>query len=333
MTVRIGVNGLGRIGRCVLRRTATRNDVELVGVNDLVDMGDIAYLLRHDSVHGEFPGEVEQRDSKLEIAGEEVPFFSAERPEEIPWDDLGAVAVIESTGAFRSRADAAGHLEAGAHRVIISAPSDDADVTIVPGVNGERYDPEEHQVLSMASCTTNCVAPVLKVLHESFGVEHAMFTTVHAYTASQSLVDGPARKRRRGRAAAVSLVPTTTGAATATELALPELEGRLDGMAIRAPVPDGSLVDLVASLAQRVTARDALDAMRQASSTGLEGILGVAEDELVSSDIVGSPLSALVDAPSTRVLMERELKMIAWYDNEMGYAARLVDLAADIGTS
>lgn len=331
MTVRVGVNGLGRIGRCVLRGAGTRDDVEIAGVNDLIDIEDIAYLLRHDSVHGEFPGVVEQRDSKLEINGDEIPFASESKPQDLPWGDLGVDIVIESTGAFRSRDDAAGHIEAGAARVIISAPSEDVDVTILPGVNDDLYDPDEHLVISMGSCTTNCVAPVLKVLHGRFGVEHCLFTTVHAYTASQSLVDGPARKRRRGRAAAVNLVPTTTGAATATELALPELEGRLDGMAIRAPVPDGSLIDLVATLRQSVTVEGTLDAMREAASGDLEGILGVAEEELVSSDIVGSPLSALVDAPSTRVLREHQLKMLAWYDNEMGYATRLIDLAADIG--
>ncbi len=333
MAVRMGVSGLGRIGRCVLRRVAARDDIELAGVNDLVPMDQMAYLIRHDSVHGEFPGEVEERDSTLKIADMDVPYLSESKPEDIPWDDLGAEIVIESTGAFRSREDAARHLEGGAKRVIISAPSDDADVTIVPGVNGDRYEPESHQVISMASCTTNCVAPVLEVLHESFGVEQAMFTTVHAYTSSQSLVDGPARKWRRGRAAAVSLVPTTTGAATATELALPELEGRVNGMAIRAPVPNGSLVDLVANLGSDVSVSGVLDAFRQASAAGLGGVLGVAEDELVSSDIVGNPLSALIDAPSAAVLMERQVKVIAWYDNEMGYAARLVDLSADIGES
>jgi len=216
--------------------------------------------------------------------------------------------------------------------VIISAPSDDADSTIVPGVNDHDYDPEAHDVLSLASCTTNCVAPVLKVLHESFEVEQAMFTTVHAYTSSQSLVDGPARKRRRGRAAAASLVPTTTGAATATELVMPELDGRLDGMAIRAPVPDGSLVDLVANVSSATTRNEVAKAMREASSAELDGILGVSEDDLVSTDIVGNPLSALVDIPSTAVLEEHQVKVIAWYDNEMGYAARLVDLAADIAS-
>ena len=261
-----------------------------------------------------------------------MPYFSKSNPEDLPWEDLDVEIVIESTGAFRSREDAAGHLEAGARKVIISAPSDDADATIVPGVNDDTYDSEEHDVVSMASCTTNCVAPVVKVLDESFGVEQAMFTTVHAYTSSQSLVDGPARKRRRGRAAAASLVPTTTGAATATELVLPELEGRLDGMAIRAPVPDGSLVDLVADVSEATTRDDVIAAMRDTSSGELEGILGVSEDDLVSADIVGSPLSALVDVPSTAVLNERQVKVIAWYDNEMGYAARLIDLAGDIGT-
>ncbi len=316
-----------------MRQTVGRNDVELATLNDLVDGDDLAYLLRHDSVHGDFPASVEAVDTSIRIGESEVAYFSESKPERLPWGDLGVEVVIESTGAFRSREDAARHLEAGARKVIISAPSDDADTTIVPGVNNDAYDSEDHDVLSMASCTTNCVAPVVKVLHDSFGIEQGMFTTVHAYTSSQSLVDGPARKRRRGRAAATSLVPTTTGAATATELVLPELEGRLDGMAIRAPIPDGSLVDLVADLNEVTTRDDVVAAMKDAASGDLDGILGVSEDELVSADIVGNPLSALVDAPSTAVLNDRQVKVIAWYDNEMGYAARLVDLAGDIATT
>lgn len=229
MTTRIGINGLGRIGRCALRQVVHRDDVELVGLNDLIPPEQIAYLIEHDSVHGGFPGAVSVHDSKIGLGDDEVPIFEVREPFDLPWDDLGAEVIIESTGAFRRREEAAGHLDAGAERVIISAPSDDADVTIVPGVNDAAYEPAEHSVISMASCTTNCVAPVLKVLHDRFEVGESMFTTVHAYTSSQSLVDGPSRKLRRGRAAAESLVPTTTGAASATSLVLPELEGRSTG--------------------------------------------------------------------------------------------------------
>jgi len=329
--VRIGINGLGRTGRCAFRSAVHREDVEVVGVNDLADLEDLAYLLRHDSVHGPFPGPLEERDSRLHLAGASIPGFSVDRPEAIPWGDLGADVVIESTGAFRSRADAAGHLEAGARKVIVSAPSDDADVTLVLGVNLSAYDPAAHHVVSNASCTTNCVAVVAKVLDEAFGVEWGMFTTVHAYTSSQGLVDGPMRKRRRGRAAALSLVPTSTGAAQATALVLPSMDGRLDGMAIRAPVPDGSVTDLVARVAAPADAAAVAAAFRSAAGAGLEGILGVSDEELVSADIVGDTHSALIDGPSIRVLGERNVKVLAWYDNEMGYSTRLVDLAEMIG--
>lgn len=327
MTTRVGINGLGRIGRCALRRLTDDNDVELVGLNDLVPLDQLAYLVEHDSVHGGYPDPVRIYDSKIGLGNAEYPVFHESDPADLPWEGVGADVVIESTGAFRRREEAAGHLEAGAGRVIISAPSDDADVTVVPGVNDLDYDPSKHQVLSMASCTTNCVAPVLKVLQENFEVDEAMFTTVHAYTSSQSIVDGPSRKLRRGRAAAVSLVPTTTGAAGATSLVLPELEGRLDGMAIRAPVPDGSLIDLGAVVNTSLNRDAVLEAFGDAADNGLRGILDVRSDEPVSSDIVGSRLSAIVDAPLTRVLADHHVRVVAWYDNEMGYASRLVDLA------
>ena len=329
---RIGINGMGRIGRCVLRAAMPRRDIEVVGVNDLAPSDDIAYLIRNDSVHGRYPGRVELGDDGLVVDDTVLPIFSDDSPDALPWADLGADVVIESTGAFRSREDAARHLSAGARTVIISAPSDDADATIVPGVNDDAYDADAHEVVSLASCTTNCVAPVIKVLHDSFGVLSGLFTTVHAYTASQELVDGVARKRRRGRAAAVSNVPTTTGAAKATERVLPELDGRLDGMAIRSPVPDGSITDLVAHVEEQVSVDDVNDALRAAAGADLEGILDVSDDALVSVDIIGDPHSAVVDAPSTRVLLDRHVKVLAWYDNEMGYSSRLVDFAARVGT-
>ena len=326
---RIGINGLGRIGRAVLRLASARSDITVAGVNDLVDLDDMAYYVRHDSVHGAFPGAVETGGGDLVVDGETVRYTTERDPGDLDWE--GVDVVVESTGAFRSREDAARHLAGGARRVLISAPSDDADVTVVPGVNDEAYDPDTHEVISLASCTTNCVAPVLRVLHDRFGVASAMFTTIHAYTASQSLVDGPSRKVRRGRAAALSLVPTTTGAANATELVLPSLAGRLDGIAVRAPVPDGSITDLVATLESDTTAEAVLAAFRDAAAGDdiLGSVLGVSDEPLVSIDIVGDTHSALVDAGSIRML-DGQVKLLAWYDNEMGYAARLLDFAARI---
>lgn len=324
---RVGINGLGRIGRAVVRQITLREDVDVAAVNDLSDPDELAYLLRYDSVHGRF-GPVEHRNSSLIVRGKVIPVVSHDEPSAIPWRDVGVEVVIEATGAFRSRGAVAGHLEAGAERVIISAPSDDVDVTVVPGVNDEEYDPAHHRVVSLASCTTNSLAPVLKVLHEAFGVEHAVFTTIHAYTSSQSLVDGPARKRPRGRAAALSIVPTTSGAAQAAERVLPQLVGRISGIAMRVPVPDGSVTDLVAQLRREATAQEVNAALRSAATRpGLKGILGVSEDRLVSADIIGDPRSAVVDAANTQVSAGRILKMLAWYDNEWGYAARLVDFA------
>jgi glyceraldehyde 3-phosphate dehydrogenase len=333
MKTRVGINGLGRIGRMALRLIADRDEIELVAVNDLADLDDLAYMLRYDSVHGQF-GPVEHRNSSLVLRGVDVPFFSHDTPSAIPWSEVGAEVVIESTGAFRSRASAAGHLEAGAERVIVSAPSDDVDVTVVLGVNEQDYDPGHHRVVSLASCTTNCLAPMVKVLHEAFGVDHAVFTTIHAYTSSQSLVDGPGRRRPRGRAAAVSIVPTTTGAARAAELVLPDLVGRISGMAMRVPVPDGSVTDLVAQLQKDATAQEVNDAFRVAATAPeMKGILGVSEDRLVSVDIVGDPRSVVIDAPNTHVSYGRVAKVLAWYDNEWGYAARLVDFARFMSTS
>lgn len=324
---RVGINGLGRIGRAVVRQITDWEDVDVVAVNDLSDLDELAYLLRYDSVHGRFRP-VEHRNSSLVVRGKEIPFSSHNDPSAIPWGDVGAEVVIDATGAFRSRGAAAGHLEAGAERVIISAPSDDVDITVVPGVNDREYDPAHHRVVSLASCTTNSLAPVLKVLHEAFGVEHAVFTTIHAYTSSQSLVDGPARKRPRGRAAAVSIIPTTSGAAEAAERVLPELAGRISGIAMRVPVPDGSVTDLVAQLGREATAEEVNDTFRSAATRPeLRAILGVSEDRLVSADIIGDPRSAVVDAANTQVSVGRTLKVLAWYDNEWGYAARLVDFA------
>ncbi|MFZ7125634.1 MAG: type I glyceraldehyde-3-phosphate dehydrogenase [Desulfobacterales bacterium] len=326
--IRVGINGFGRIGRSVFKQLVQREAFQVVGINDLANIEDLAYLLKYDSVHGWYPKKVATQEAAILVDQETIPFFSSPDPKEIPWNRTGADIVIECSGALRSRAKAAGHLEAGAKRVIISAPSDDADAMIVLGVNEEIYRPESHHVVSMASCTTNCLSPVARVLHESFGVEYIMFTTVHAYTSSQSLMDMPTRHRRRGRAAALSIIPTTTGAAKAAEKVLPELQGRITGMAMRVPVPDGSVTDMMVSVGKDVSVEDVNAALREASEKPpLRGILRVTDEALVSQDIVGDPHSSIVDALSTMVLNDRIVKILAWYDNEWGYSARLVDLA------
>ena len=332
--VRIGINGFGRIGRCTFKQLMASADFEVVGINDMAALDDLAYLLKYDSVHGWYPSKVEDDAHSLTVDGHRVPFFAEPDPAHLPWGDLGAEVVIESTGLFRARTDAAKHLLAGARKVIVSAPSDDADGMFVLGVNADQYDPETHHVVSMASCTTNCLAPVAKVLHEAFGIEHLMMTTVHAYTASQSLMDRPIRKRRRGRAATQSIIPTTTGAALATAKVLPELAGRIDGMAMRVPVPDGSITDIVVTLQTDVTVERINSTLEEAArNPPLEGILRVTDECLVSRDILGDPHSSIVDAQSTMVLADRMAKVLSWYDNEWGYSARLVDFARMIGAS
>ena len=332
--VRVGINGFGRIGRCVLKQLMDRDGFEVVGINDLADVDDLAYLFKYDSVHGWYSKKVENDSESITVDGHRIAFFSARDPKEIPWGEVGAEVIIEASGAFRGKDKAQGHIDAGARKVIISAPSDDVDGTFVLGVNGEEYDPERHHVVSMASCTTNSLAPVAKVLQESFGIEWLMMSTVHAYTSSQSLMDTPTRKRRRGRAAALSIVPTTTGAAKATGLVLPELAGKMDGMAFRVPVPDGSVSDIVASLEREVTAEEVNAALREAAEKPpLQGILRVTGEALVSQDILGDPHSSIVDAESTMVLGGRVVKVLAWYDNEWGYSARLVDFAELVAAS
>jgi glyceraldehyde 3-phosphate dehydrogenase len=334
MPCRIGINGFGRIGRMVLRRTLTLPDVEVVAVNDRAHLGDLAYLLKYDSVHGLFPGEVTHAEQTLHVNGTAIQFSSEMEPAKIPWGQAGVNVVIESTGALRGRKDAAGHLHAGARKVVISAPSDDVDVTIVPGVNDTQYDSTRHHVLSMASCTTNSLAPVAKVLQDRFGIVHLFITTVHAYTASQSILDKPTRHRRRGRAGALSMIPTTTGAAKATALVIPALAGKMDGMAIRVPVPDGSVTDIVAELATSTSVAEVNASLREAAQRPpLQGILAVSDDELVSVDIIGNPHSAIVDAPATMALNGTMVKVLSWYDNEWGYACRLAELAGRLSAS
>lgn len=327
---KIAINGLGRIGRLVLRHYLSNplDNMEIVAANDLTPIDDLAYLLRYDSVHGAASFPIEAGPDYLHLGPQTLSIFKEKDPGSLPWKALGVDIVLECTGLFRRRNDAAKHLEAGASKVLISAPSESADVTIVMGVNERLYDPQKHHVISCASCTTNSLAPVVKVLNDAFGIESLMVTTVHAYTSSQALVDGPARKRRRGRAAAVSLIPTSTGAAKATALVIPELKGRMDAIAVRAPIPDGALTDIVAYLKKDVSVEAVNTALKNAAKGELKGIIDYNDDEIVSADIIGNPNSGVVDAPSTRVIINRVAKVLVWYDNEYGYARRLLELAS-----
>ena len=334
MACRVGINGFGRIGRMVARRSLEVPDVEIVAVNDLSPIDELVYLFKYDSVHGFLREEVSHDEKVICVAGRELRFFSEEEPAKIPWSTIGADVVIEATGAFRGRDAAAQHLRGGARKVLISAPSSDADVTIVLGVNWESYESARHDVISMASCTTNSLAPVAKVLHRQFGISRLFITTVHAYTSSQSLMDTPVRHRRRGRAGSLSMVPTTTGAARATGIVLPELAGKMDGIAIRVPIPDGSVTDIVATLEKGTNSEEVNSCLREAAQKPpLKGVLEVNDDEIVSADIIGNPHSAIVDGPSTNVLDDTMVKLLSWYDNEWGYSCRLVDVAARLANS
>jgi glyceraldehyde 3-phosphate dehydrogenase len=332
MAIRVAINGFGRIGRNVLRaaKQMGATDLDFVAVNDLTDTKTLGHLLRHDSVHRAYPGTVEVRDNALIVDGDEVRVLAEKDPSNLPWRDLGVDVVVESTGRFTNRADAAKHLDAGAKKVIISAPAKGEDITIVLGVNGEKYDPANHHVISNASCTTNCLAPVVKVLLDEFGFRRGVMTTVHAYTNDQQILDLPHKDLRRARAAAMSIIPTTTGAAKATSLVIPEVKGKIDGIAMRVPTPDVSIVDLVAELEQEVTAQQVNDALRAASEGRMKGILGYEEEELVSVDFTGNPHSSIIDAPSTNVIGGL-VKVMSWYDNEWGYSCRCVDLARYVG--
>jgi glyceraldehyde 3-phosphate dehydrogenase len=330
MSVKIGINGFGRIGRLVFRALVGKPGVEVVATNDLTDPKTLAHLLKYDSVHGRYAGTVKAVDGGIEVDGRLIQVLSERDPAALPWKKLGVDTVVESTGIFSKRADAAKHLEAGARKVVISQPSKDADVTVVVGVNSDAYDPEKHQIISTASCTTNCLAPVAKVLHDSFGIEKGLMTTIHAYTNDQRILDLPHKDLRRARAAAVSMIPTTTGAAQAVALALPELKGKLTGMAVRVPVPDGSLVDFTAQVKKSVTAEQVNAAMKAAADSSLAGILEYSEDPLVSIDIVGNPHSSIFDSLSTTVIGDNLVKVVSWYDNEWGYSCRLVDMVLEV---
>ena len=334
MSVKIGINGFGRIGRNFFRAAKQRGlDFDFVGVNDLGDAATMAHLLKYDSVHGRYPGEVALGANGLVIDGDELRVLAERSPADLPWKELGADIVIESTGIFTDREKAAVHLEAGARKVIISAPAKGEDLTVVLGVNDDAYEPERHHVISNASCTTNCVAPMAKVIDDAFGIERGFMTTVHAYTNDQNILDLPHKDLRRARAAAANIIPTSTGAAKATGLVLPHLEGKLDGMSLRVPVPDGSVTDLVATISRDTTVAEVNEAFRAASESGpLAGMLVYTEDPIVSSDIVGSPASCTFDASATMV-MGNVVKAIGWYDNEWGYSNRLIDLTSLVAAS
>lgn len=333
MPVRIAINGFGRIGRNVLRSALIggREDLDLVAINDLTDAATLAHLFEFDSVHGRFPGSVSVDGSTIIVDDERFDVLSERDPAKLPWGELGVDIVIESTGIFRKRPDAAKHLAAGAKKVLISAPATDPDLSVVMGVNDGDYDPASHDIISNASCTTNCIAPVVKVLLEEFGFERGLMTTVHSYTNDQSILDLPHKDLRRARAAAVSIIPTTTGAAKATGLVLPQVQGKLDGMAMRVPTPDVSIVDLVAVVDRKTSAEEVNDRFRSAAADSLEGILAVEDRPLVSVDFIGNPYSSIVDSGLTSVIDGTLVKVISWYDNEWGYSSRCVDLACMMG--
>ena len=333
MPVRVGINGFGRIGRCLLRAAYESGaDIEVVAVNDLVDAKTLAQLLKYDSVFGRFAAPVAVYDDGITVGDRLIRTLAETDPRELPWGELGVDVVIESTGHFASRAGAAQHLNAGARKVIISAPAkggEPPDATVVLGVNfDDVYDPDAHYIISNASCTTNCLAPVAKVLHETVGIKHGLMTTVHAYTGDQNLIDGPHKDLRRARSAAINIVPTSTGAAKALGLVIPELEGRLNGFAVRVPAPTGSLVDLTIEAQSATTKEEVNEAFAERSDSGaLKGILAYTEDPIVSTDIIGSSYSSIFDASLTTVVDGTQVKVLAWYDNEWGYSCRLVELA------
>jgi glyceraldehyde 3-phosphate dehydrogenase len=332
MSLRVGINGFGRIGRNVFRAAQAQGaDIEWVAVNDLTDPKTLAHLLKYDSILGPYPGTVEASDAGLTVDGKELKVLAERDPGALPWGELGVDVVIESTGFFTDRENAAKHLAGGAKKVIISAPAKGEDITVVLGVNFDKYDPAAHDVISNASCTTNCLAPFAKVVHELVGIKHGLMTTIHAYTADQNLQDAPHSDLRRARAAAINLVPTSTGAAKAVGLVLPELNGKLHGFAVRAPVPTGSLVDLTFEAGRETSVEEINDAFRAQADTGdLAGILKYTEDPIVSSDIVTNPFSSIVDGGLTAVLDGTLVKVVSWYDNEWGYSNRVVDLVQKV---
>jgi glyceraldehyde 3-phosphate dehydrogenase len=333
MAVRVGINGFGRIGRNVLRAAvmAKESTIEFVGVNDITNTKTLAHLLKYDSVHGRFPGTVEAKGDVLVVNGRDIRVMAIKEPEQLPWKDLGVEVVLESTGRFTDRDSAAKHLSAGARKVVISAPAKGEDLTIVMGVNHNVYDPAKHHIISNASCTTNCLVPVVKVVLDNWGFVHGFMTTVHSYTNDQQILDLPHKDLRRARAAGLSIIPTTTGAAKATGLVIPEVKGKIDGVALRVPTPDVSLVDLTAEVQRRTTIEEVNAALKAAAAGALKGILDVSDEPLVSVDYIGNLFSSVVDALSTNVIDGTLVHVSSWYDNEMGYSARCVDLLAFLG--
>ncbi|MBM4443571.1 MAG: type I glyceraldehyde-3-phosphate dehydrogenase [Candidatus Rokubacteria bacterium] len=331
MSIRVGVNGFGRIGRVFFRTALGASDIEIVGVNDLADARTLAHLLKHDSVHGALPAEVSVKGDAIFVDGREVRVCAVKDPAQLPWKDLGVDIVVESTGLFSDTASASKHIQAGAKKVVITAPAKNPDVTIVLGVNERTYDPVKHRIISNASCTTNCLATTVKVLDDRFGVKRGFASTVHSYTNDQKIHDFPHKDLRRARAGAVSMIPTTTGAATAVGLVLPKLKGKLDGIAIRVPTINVSVVDLTAELEKPATVEQVNEAFREAAGGPMKNILDVTDEELVSTDFNGNPHSSIIDLPSTAVVEGTMVKVLAWYDNEFGYSSRVRDLIRHIG--
>ena len=326
MSVRIAINGFGRIGRNILRASLKEKDLDFVAINDVTDAKTLAHLLKYDSIFGILDADIKAKDSSLIVNGKEIKITAVKDPAQLPWKDLKIDVVLECTGLFTDKEKAAGHITAGAKKVIISAPAKNEDITICMGVNHDKYDPKKHHVISNASCTTNCLAPVAKVLMEEFGIVRGLMTTIHAYTNDQKILDLPHKDLRRARAAGLSMIPTTTGAAKAVSLVIPELKGRLDGIAVRVPVPTVSLVDLVAELNKDVTEADVNNAIKKAADGQLKGILQYCDEELVSVDFKGNPHSSIFDAKSTKVIEKKMVKVFAWYDNEWGFSCRMKDL-------
>lgn len=331
MAIKIGINGFGRIGRTFLRIASSRKDFDIVAINDLTDAKTLAHLLKYDSTHGIFSAEVKAKDNAIIVNGREIAILSTKDPAALPWGDLGVQVVVEGTGLFRDKESVSKHLKAGAKKVIITAPAKNPDVTIVMGVNEGDYDPQKHHIISNASCTTNCLAPVAKVLLENFGIKKGLMTTIHSYTNDQQLLDLPHKDLRRARAAAVSMIPTTTGAASAVSLVLPALKGKLDGMAIRVSTPNVSVVDLVADLEKTTTVSEVNSALKKEAQGSLKGIMDFCEEPLVSIDFNNSHFSSIVDGLSTSMIGGTMVKVLSWYDNETGYSARIVDLIGYMG--
>jgi glyceraldehyde 3-phosphate dehydrogenase len=326
MGVRIGINGFGRIGRLVLRAGCDDKGLEFVAINDITDAKTLAHLYKYDSIHGRFKGEIVEGNNSIKVKGKDIKIFAERDPAALPWNDLGVDIVVESTGLFRSREQASKHIEAGAKKVLISAPAKGHDGTFVLGVNADQFDKERHHIVSIGSCTTNCLAPIVKVLHDAFEIKTGFMTTIHAYTNDQRILDQPHKDLRRARAAAMSMIPTTTGAAKAISEAIPEVKGRLDGVAIRVPTPVGSIIDLVANLKAEVSVESVNAAMKKAADGPMKGVLQYTDEPIVSADIIGNPHSSIYDALSTMVMGKNMVKVFSWYDNEWGFSCRMIDM-------